>query len=136
VFRLRKLSIGETTFYNWKKKHDGLGAAELRRLSQMANGLLEGYRVSEHWACSVVMLSRTVFPYIEHKRDDRAVRQRIREIAETQVRSVSVGYKFCRVLKATRSTLNEHTAFIGEEGLNLRNNSLSGNLIPGRSGRK
>jgi putative transposase len=47
---------------------------------------LADYRVSERRACAMVMLSRTVFCYIDHKRDDRAVRQRIREIAETRVR--------------------------------------------------
>ncbi len=31
----RKLGISEATFYNWKKKYDGLGAAELRSLRQL-----------------------------------------------------------------------------------------------------
>ncbi len=31
----RKIGISEATFYNWKKKYDGLGAAELRRLRQL-----------------------------------------------------------------------------------------------------
>lgn len=31
----RKLGISEATFYNWKKKYDGLGAAELRRLREL-----------------------------------------------------------------------------------------------------
>ena len=31
----RKLGVSEATFYNWKKKYDGLGAAELRRLRQL-----------------------------------------------------------------------------------------------------
>ena len=31
----RKLGISEATFYNWKKKYDGLGAVELRRLRQL-----------------------------------------------------------------------------------------------------
>lgn len=31
----RKLGISEATFYNWKKKYDGLGADELRRLRQL-----------------------------------------------------------------------------------------------------
>ncbi len=39
----RKLGISEATFYNWKKKYDGLGAVEVRRLRQMEdeNGRLE-----------------------------------------------------------------------------------------------
>lgn len=31
----RKIGISEATFYNWKKKYEGLGAAELRRLRQL-----------------------------------------------------------------------------------------------------
>lgn len=31
----RKMGISEATFYNWKKKYDGLGTAELRRLRQL-----------------------------------------------------------------------------------------------------
>lgn len=31
----RKMGISEATFYNWKKKYDGLGSAELRRLRQL-----------------------------------------------------------------------------------------------------
>ena len=31
----RKMGISEATFYNWKKKYDGVGAAELRRLRQL-----------------------------------------------------------------------------------------------------
>jgi putative transposase len=39
----RKLGISEATFYNWKKKYEGLGAAELRRLRQLEeeNGRLK-----------------------------------------------------------------------------------------------
>ena len=32
---VRKLGIAEQTFYRWKKKYDGLGVAELRRLKQV-----------------------------------------------------------------------------------------------------
>jgi putative transposase len=31
----RKLGITEQTFYRWKKKYDGMGVAELRRLRQL-----------------------------------------------------------------------------------------------------
>lgn len=31
----RKMGISEATFYNWKKKHGGLGVNELRRLKQL-----------------------------------------------------------------------------------------------------
>lgn len=32
---VRKMGISEQTFYRWKKKFDGLGVAELRRLKQL-----------------------------------------------------------------------------------------------------
>ena len=31
----RKLGISQPTFYRWKKKFDGLGVAEVRRLKQL-----------------------------------------------------------------------------------------------------
>ena len=31
----RKMGISEATYYNWKKKHGGLGVPELRRLKQL-----------------------------------------------------------------------------------------------------
>ena len=31
----RKMGISEATFYNWKKKHGGLGVSEVRRLKQL-----------------------------------------------------------------------------------------------------
>lgn len=31
----RKMGIGESTFYIWRKKYGGLGVAELRRLRQL-----------------------------------------------------------------------------------------------------
>ena len=31
----RKMGISEATFYNWKKKFDGMGVTELRRLCQL-----------------------------------------------------------------------------------------------------
>ena len=31
----RKMGISQATFYQWKKKHGGLGVSELRRLRQL-----------------------------------------------------------------------------------------------------
>ncbi len=31
----RKMGISEATFYNWKKKYEGLGITELKRLRQL-----------------------------------------------------------------------------------------------------
>lgn len=31
----RKLGVSETTFYKWKKKYEGLGVSEMRRVRQL-----------------------------------------------------------------------------------------------------
>lgn len=41
----RKMGVSEATFYNWKKKYDGLGTAELRRLRQLEEENLQLKRV-------------------------------------------------------------------------------------------
>ena len=41
----RKIGVSEATFYNWKKKYDGLGTAELRRLRQLEEENLQLKRV-------------------------------------------------------------------------------------------
>ena len=48
--------------------------------------LLAEDRVSERGACATVLLARTVYRFVGHRRDDRAVRQRLKELAETRVR--------------------------------------------------
>jgi putative transposase len=54
--------------------------------------LLAEYRVSERRACATVYLHRSVYRYLDRPRDDRAVRQRMKEIAKTRVR-----YGFARI---------------------------------------
>ncbi|VVE51645.1 transposase [Pandoraea horticolens] len=41
----RKMGISEATFFNWKKKYDGLGVSELRRLKQLGGERTTGYEV-------------------------------------------------------------------------------------------
>jgi putative transposase len=48
--------------------------------------LIDEYRVSIKRAASVCLLARSLFYYKAHGRDDRALRQRIKEIAATRVR--------------------------------------------------
>ena len=76
--------------------------------------------MSERRACAVVMLSRTVFCYMAHRREDRAVRQRIREIAETRVR---YGFERIQILLRREGWRDNHKRtyrIYREEGLNLR----------------
>ena len=66
------------------------------------------------------MLSRTVFRYVEQKRDDTAIRHRIREIAETRVR---YGFERINVLLRREGWKDNHKRtyrIYREEALNLR----------------
>jgi putative transposase len=95
-------------------------ALRSRQRRQLAEVLLTDYRVSERRACAVVLLSRSVLCYVEHRRDDRAVRQRIREIAETRVR---YGFPRIQILLRREGWRDNHKRtyrIYREEGLNLR----------------
>jgi putative transposase len=59
--------------------------------------LEEAYWVSERRGCEVVGIWRSSHRYCSHRKDDRALRMRIREIAETRVR---YGYRRVQVLQA------------------------------------
>jgi putative transposase len=48
--------------------------------------LIDEYRVSIKRAAALCLLARSLVYYKAHGRDDRAVRQRIKEIAATRVR--------------------------------------------------
>ena len=66
---------------------DGLKKAlKVRQRRRLVSMLLAAYRVSERRACAIVFLHRSVCRYLAQPRDDRAVRQRMKEIAETRVR--------------------------------------------------
>ena len=82
--------------------------------------LLTEYRVSERRACATVFLQRSVYRYVGHPRDDRAVRQRLKEIAETRVR---YGFERIQVLLRREGWRDNHKRtyrIYKEEGLNLR----------------
>jgi putative transposase len=64
-------------------------------MRQRGVALEEAYWVSERRACRVVGFCRTSHRYRSRRRDDRALRLRIVEIAETRVR---YGYRRVQVL--------------------------------------
>ena len=64
----------------------------MAQLKQLVINLRNDYGVSERKACGIVMVARSTIHYEVKKREDRAVRKRIREIAETRVR-----YGFWRI---------------------------------------
>ena len=91
-------------------------ALKTRQRRQLATMLLAEYRVSERRACATVFLHRSVYRYLDQPRDDRAVRQRMKEVAETRVR-----YGFARIYILLRregwcDNTNELTAFTRKKG--------------------
>ena len=94
-----------------------LRAKERRRLVQK---LIDEYRVSIKRAAAVCLLARSLVYYKAHGRDDRAVRQRIKEIAATRVR---YGMARIHVLLRREGWCDNHKRvrrIYREEGLNLR----------------
>jgi putative transposase len=82
--------------------------------------LEEAYWVSERRACAVVGIGRSSHRYRSHRKDDRALRMRIREIAETRVR---YGYRRVQVLLRREGWRVNHKRtyrIYCQEGLNLR----------------
>ncbi|POE23012.1 hypothetical protein BV923_07125 [Pectobacterium odoriferum] len=81
--------------------------------------LLEAYRIGLRRGCRLMMQSRTVYHY-RSCRDDRAITQRIREIAETRVR---YGVQRIHTLLRREGWLINHKKtrrIYCQEGLNLR----------------
>lgn len=58
----------------------------MRQLRDLAIHLMSAYRVSVQKACRTVLLNRSTPYYKHHRREDRPIRQRIREIAAARVR--------------------------------------------------
>lgn len=94
-----------------------LRAKQRRRLVRK---LIDEYRVSIKKASALCLLARSLYYYKPHGRDDRAVRQRIKEIAATRVR---YGMNRIYVLLRREGWRDNHKRvrrIYREEGLNLR----------------
>lgn len=90
------------------------------RKRELANFLIQAYRVSIRRATAVLQLRQATYFYRPTPRDDRAERQRIREIAEARVR---YGVQRIHVLLRREGWLINHKKthrIYCEEGLNLR----------------
>lgn len=57
----------------------------MSQLKQLVKGLRDDYKISERKACGVIMVARSTIHYEARKREDRAIRNRIKEIAEARV---------------------------------------------------
>jgi putative transposase len=105
---------------------DAAGRAEKKALRakqrrQLVKKLIDEYRVSIRRACRVCLIARSLLYFkLQGPRDDRAVRQRIKEIAETRVR---YGFTRIHVLLRREGWRDNHKRtyrIYKEEGLNLR----------------
>ncbi len=59
---------------------------KVQQLRLLATELMDSYRVSVQRACGVIQLHRSSWYYKHHRREDRPLRQRIKEIAAARVR--------------------------------------------------
>jgi putative transposase len=87
---------------------------------ERVSALEEAYWVSERRACRTIRFCRTSHRYRSHRRDDRALRLRIVEIAETRVR---YAYRRIQVLLRREGWRVNHKRtyrIYCREGLNLR----------------
>ncbi len=90
------------------------------RKRALADFLIQAYRVSIRRATAVLQLRQATYFYQPHPRDDRAERQRIREIAQTRIR---YGAERIHVLLRREGWLINHKKtyrIYCEEQLNLR----------------
>lgn len=93
---------------------------KVRQLRLLAKGLVEAYKVSVNKACRAVLLYRSAWYYKAHRREDRPLRRRIREIAAARVR---YGMWRIFVLLRREGWKDNHKRvhrIYKEEGLNLR----------------
>lgn len=86
----------------------------------VAQELISDYQVSQQRACKAIMLHRSALYYEPHRREDRPVRERIKDIAATRVR-----YGFWRIhyllrREGWRDNHKRTYRIYREEGLNLR----------------
>ena len=82
--------------------------------------LMDNYQISRRRACATVMLHRSMLYYQSRKREDKPIRQRIREITETRVR---YGFWRIHILLRREGWQDNHKRIYRiykEEGLNLR----------------
>lgn len=96
-------------------------ALRAKQRRQLVKKLIDEYRVSIRRACRICLLARSVVYFkLQGPRDDRALRARIKEIAETRLR-----YEIARIhvllrREGWRDNCKRTRRIYLEEGLNLR----------------
>lgn len=82
--------------------------------------LIKDYQVSMQRACKTIGLHRSAHYYVHHRREDRPVRQRIKDIAQSRVR---YGLRRIHILlrrEGWKDNMKGVCRIYREEGLNLR----------------
>ena len=90
------------------------------RRRELAHFLIEAYRVSRRRAARTVCIQRSSFDYRPHRPDDRVLRTRIREIAQTRVRYGCMRIQTLLRREGWRVNHKKTRRIYVEEGLNLR----------------
>jgi putative transposase len=109
-------NFGQTDAAGCSQKK-ALRAKERRRLVKK---LIQEYRVSIKRACAVCLLARSLAYYKPHGRDDRVVRQRIKEIALVRVRYGVARIHVLLKREGFKDNFKRVRRIYREEGLNLR----------------
>jgi putative transposase len=102
----------------------------VRQLKQLVEQLRDQYRVAVRRACRTVGLHSSAWYYQSRRREDRPVRQRIKEIAATRVR---YGMWRIYILLRREGFKDNHKRvhrIYKEEGLNLRSKRPRRNKRP------
>src|SRR5208282_1507835 len=88
----RRHGISDAAFYTWRKKYGGLEVSEMRRLRQleeenrrlkaMVADVMTTHELSQRRACGLIGITRRGFQRTPAEDRNRALRQRLRELAE------------------------------------------------------
>jgi putative transposase len=95
-------------------------ALRARERRQLVKKIIEEYRLSVKRASALCLLARSLFYYQLRGRDDRAVRQRIKEIASVRVRYGVARIHVLLRREGFRDNFKRVRRIYREEGLNLR----------------
>lgn len=91
-----------------------------RERRHLVRKIIDEYRLSVQRASALCLLARSLFYYKAHGRDDRAVRQRIKEIAAARVRYGVVRIHVLLRREGFKDNFKRVRRIYREEGLNLR----------------
>jgi hypothetical protein len=84
----------------------------MQKKKQLAHFLQDQYKVSVRRCCDVLMICHSAYYYRHHRREDKPLRCRIREIVMPGCVMVTGEFTLCSDAKAGRIITSELTGFI------------------------